>query len=473
MTFFPELLICDQDIIFRLGIAQKLKLHFICYTASNIDEAMHFLQKHSIDIILLDIRMEQVHEKFPIIKKFLAINPTLAILISTLYTDFSTIREAMQLGAIDYIAKDFEIEAILYTIERVLEHKKLLQRQNQQNFEALIHQNQYILIGTSHPIQELRKKIKEIRQNSAHVLITGEIGTGKELVARQLRGIDSEGKLLPFITIDLAMMQNPDDQDGHSKNNETISFELNNSIKRIFEKSYQGILYFDEISHMSPQVQTQFLQFLEKKAMKPKLRKTLQLECQIICATNQTSEEKTPFHAFKSKFIQRPDTIVLSLPPLRERIEDLPLLIDHFIKKHCSTRPLKVTPYALELMQAYPWPGNVRELNNLIAHFATTIEGDKIDVIDLPKKFKETIQNALIQREAQLSCSFYEKISHCEKILLEKEIALCQTSQTNLSELATKLKMDRSHLYTKLKEHGLYTPKHKKKIQSVSSVLNK
>ena len=458
MSASYQVLICDDDPIFHLKVKESLKKDFECKSAFNGDEAMILLKKQSFHILLLDIRMRTLTEGFDFIPKLLEIDNDLSIVIVSALIDFEAVRIAMRLGAVDYIAKDFELDSFVHVLLQIIERRRLLKRQRQQDFETKSHHRQNILIGESSPTRSLRKMIEKISKSSSNVVIFGETGTGKELVARQLRTMLPDGTLSPFLAVDSATIQNSMAESilfGHEKGAFTGA---DKTTKGIFEEADGGTVYFDEISNMPPEIQSKLLRVLqEKEITRIGSSRVLKLKFRVICATNKDLEVMASAGNFKYDLLQRLNVIPIHVPPLRERKEDIPLLVDYFIQKHPS--PLghfKLEDDASDALQSYSWPGNIRELENLIAYLATMIDDTSVKLADLPLKFRNTLEQSRLQAaiEAKQDPFFYEKVSEFERNLLSKEYEL---QSGNISRLALKLGMDRSHLYTKLKEFGIHS----------------
>ena len=451
-----QILICDDDPLIHLSFKQILGNHFHFYSAYNGDEALSLLKHHPIDLALLDIRMRSETEGLRYIPKLLDLEPGLAIIISSGLHDFDTVREAMRLGALDYMIKECGPDEFHHAITRALEKQTLLEQQKQHSSEVRNLQNQHLLIGESWQIRALKRDIQKIRNSTSNVLIFGETGTGKELVARQLRTVLPQQCPAPFIAVDSATIQSSTAESllfGHERGAFTGAEK---TTKGIFEEANGGTVYFDEIANMPLQIQAKLLRVLqEKEITRLGSSKVIPLEFRVVCATNRDLEQMITKGEFKDDLLQRIDVIPIYLAPLRERTDDIPLLVEFFLKKHSRTPvpALIFTPEAIEVLKAYPWPGNVRELNNLIAYLITMTDGDQVDIADLPPKFRDLKSKA---SSTSGTLSYYSQVANFEKDLLEKEY---QRHDGKVAKIALSLEMDRSYLYNKLKEYGIYTGK--------------
>lgn len=452
MDLLPKILICDDDAAFQVAVKHSFKGRVECLTAKNCDEALIILKNHAIDILLLDVSIRTPDEGLQFIPKFLELDPDLAIVMSSSRTDYKTVREAMKLGAWDYTPKDFVPEELEHTLLQTLQRRSLLERQEQQNFEARSYQKQHVLVGDSPAILSLKKIVERAKSSTANVVIHGETGTGKEVVARQLRKTLPDGALAPFVAVDSSTIQSSMAESilfGHEKGAFTGAERIT---KGIFEEANGGIVYFDEIANMPLEIQAKLLRVLqEKEVTRVGSSKVMRLEFRAICATNKNLEEMAKNGTFKDDLLQRLNVIPIELPPLRDRTEDIPLLIRYFCEKHHSQGRLNFTSEAMTQLIRYAWPGNIRELENLITYLSAMLESSDVHVDDLPSKLRKSI----LEKTAMVPIgtgTFYDRTRHFEKRLLEDEYV---ASDGNISKLAEKLGMDRSHLYSKLKEYGI------------------
>jgi DNA-binding NtrC family response regulator len=442
-----DVLICDDDRDFHLALKGTLGSRFSCVSAYDTDEAIALLQKKDFELLLLDVQMRTDDEGLRAIPKFKELDPDLAIVMVSGSTGFKVVREAMRLGAFDYVPKDFDADELVFTAERALERRGVALLQNSQDFEVLSESRRHPLVGQSPSIVQLRKTIEKLRLSPANVLITGETGCGKEIVARQLRGSRPDGGPLPFVAVDSATIQSSMAESllfGHEKGAFTGALQ---TTKGIFEEARGGVVYFDEIGNMSLEIQAKLLRVLqEKEVMRLGSLKPIALEFRVVAATNLDLEAMCRDGRFKADLLQRLNVLPLEIPPLRERAQDIPLLVEHFLAQH-GTSGLRFTEDALGALASYAWPGNVRELGNMISYVAAMVDGPEIDVADLPPKFRDITRSN--------DGDFYSRVAAFEKELLSREFT---GAEGNVSRMALKIGMDRSHLYTKLKEHGVHIP---------------
>ena len=460
MKKLPHILICDDDPLIHLAVKGILKGQFECRSAHHVDEALVIIRKHPVDLLLLDIQIRTENEGLLALPIIHETDPELPIVMMSGLTDFRAVREAMRLGASDYVAKDLEQNDLAHVLTRTLERKNLLKRNAQQNQEVTRNQRQHVMIGAHPKIHALQKTIERIRHSPANVLIYGETGTGKEVIARQLRKSLADQTLAPFIAVDSATIQSSTAESllfGHEKGAFTGAEKLT---KGIFEEADGGIVYFDEIANMPLDIQAKLLRVLqEKEVTRVGSARVLQLDFRVVCATNKNLELMVKQGTFKDDLLQRLSVIPLEIPPLRDRPEDIPLLVEHLIGKQTGQNErFRFSPDALNCLQQYSWPGNVRELGNLVAYLIAMTDGIEIDLPDLPPKIRDAAKKSRTVSEHSPGSGFYDRVAKFEKELLGAEYSV---HGGNVSRMALALGMDRSHLYAKLKEHKIHEPRSK------------
>ena len=462
----PRVLICDDNPLIQIQFRAILQNHFELIAVTTGKQAIDHLQKHTVNLVILDVHLSHPLEGLDLIPRILEIDPEASIIMSSVSTDFANVRRAMRQGAVDYIPKQAALNRptdpppdrdLLLTIQRCLERRQLLARQSQQDFETHSGQRQHVLIGDHPSIIELRRLIDKLRVSDAHVLITGETGTGKEVVARLLRGSLPQGGLAPFVAIDSSTIQSSMAESilfGHEKGAFTGAQSM---VKGIFEEANQGTLYFDEVANMPLGIQAKLLRVIqEKEVTRLGSARVIPLSFRLICATNEDLEKRVAQGTFKADLYQRINVIPVHIPPLRERRTDLPLLIEHFLFKNARGTPTRrLSSTAFEALLDYNWPGNVRELANVLQYGATMSEDLDIELSHLPLKFKGQALTTPPGPEVPTvppNLSFYDRMEQFEAEFLRMEHARHQGS---LLELARKLGMDRSHLHAKLKRYNI------------------
>ncbi|HRK01475.1 MAG TPA: sigma-54 dependent transcriptional regulator [Oligoflexia bacterium] len=454
-----KILLVDDDRNIHLANKYILKDYYECISAYDGDEARIILQSQSVDLILLDIHMRKYEEGLEFIPIFREIDPDIDIVISSSNKELELAARAVKAGASAYLIKENALEQLLITVESVLSKRELI-RQNQHLFKDRKRSlEKASIIGESKAMKKLLQDIEKIRRVQANVVITAETGCGKELVARHIGVVDGA----PFVTVDSSTITHSMAESmlfGHEKGAFTGAVAQS---KGLFEEANGGVIYFDEISNMPLDIQTKLLRVVqEKEIMRLGSTKIIPLSFRVICATNRDLEKMVGEGKFKEDLFQRLNVVTLSIPPLRDRLEDFSLLVESFFKKHGDeASPKRFSDSATELLLKYSWPGNVRELSNLIANMCALIHGqEEVEVEDLPERLRiQTTHMLRIAPPAQeptnidINEDFYEYMRRLEGKALH---GLYQSFSGNISAMSKKLKMSRSHLYSKLYAHGIH-----------------
>jgi two-component system response regulator PilR (NtrC family) len=360
--------------------------NFNVTTSSDGLEALSLLEKDIYDVVITDIRLPRL-DGMELLKKIKEVSPnTMVIMITAFGTKESAI-EAMKIGAYDYINKPFNMDELRIIVKRALEKKKLSEevsilRQKVETTYALEN-----IIGQSPKMQELFRLIPRIAQSNSHVLITGESGSGKELFANALHNL-SQRKDKNFVTINCAAFPEgllESELFGHMKG--AFTGALYNK-QGLFEIADGGTLFLDEIGEMSINLQVKLLRVIENGTFR-RVGGTsdIKVDVRIISATNKDLKEEVLAGRFREDLYYRLNVVPINIPPLRERKEDIPLLIDYFLKKVCNSTK-RFTNEAIKLLVDYPWKGNVRELENVIERVVLLSDKKEIMPEDLPLEIR-------------------------------------------------------------------------------------
>ena len=464
-----KILIVDDDQGIHVSTKCVLRDKFDCVSAFNGDEAKVILNNQSIDLILLDIHMRRPEEGLEYLPLFKEIDPDLDIIMVSSNAEIDLASRAVKNGASSYLLKEHSVDQLMITIESVLGRREVL-RENQhyvRDRKRVLEKHQ--IIGNSPAIKQLMKDIEKVRRSPANVIITAETGCGKELVARHIGAVDGK----PFVTVDSATITSTMAESilfGHEKGSFTGAISQQ---KGLFEEANGGTIYFDEIINMPLEIQAKLLRVIqEKEVTRVGSTKVIPLSFRVICATNKDLETMSGEGKFKDDLFQRLNVISLRIPPLRERGDDIELLIKHFLKQHsCETSPTRLSGEAMQVLTKYNWPGNVRELSNLMANLCTMIaDRDVIEVSDLPAKVqsKSFIDSlplapmptaALVEIKhqdafADSSMDFYKYMHAIEGQVLAD---LYKKYNGNISQMSKRLRVSRSHLYSKLHAHQIHS----------------
>ncbi len=444
MTKMPRILVVDDEAAMRQSLRDWLmEDDYEVDLAASGEDAISMARDRSWDIILLDLKMPGMDglETMIRLKKMI---PETEILMMTAYGSIDTAVQAMKEGAFDYLVKPFDPDEIDMLIKKIVAHKELV-LENILLRKKLAERHQYDeIIGKSDAMQEVFDLISRVARTDSTVLITGESGTGKELIAQAIHG-NSNRCYMPFIAVSCGAL--PDSL----LESELFGYEkgaftgAENSKKGRFEMANKGTLFLDEIGDISLKTQVDLLRVLQQRElMRLGSEEVIKVDVRILAATNRDLQKAIKENRFREDLYYRLNVISIHVPPLRERKEDIPLLVKAFIEKYClelNKEVVKIAPSALKLLLGYDWPGNVRELENVIERALVIGSGKEIVQEDLPFSRKE-----IEPYEFPKSLKMMEKM-HIERILDE--------SDWNISLAARELGIDRQTLYNKIEKYQI------------------
>ena len=353
---------------------------------NSAERAMEELTGIVPQVVIADIKMEKV-TGFDVLEFVRRALPQTAVILITAYASVEKAVEAMKLGAYDFVTKPFKIDELKFTIQRALEYQSAVREVTMLKKEV---RNKYKfenIIGTSRPMQDIYGLINKVADTDSTILIQGESGTGKELVARALH-FNSRRANNPFIAVNCsALPENLLESElfGHKKGAFTGAFQ---DKAGLFEEAEGGTIFLDEVNSMALSLQTKLLRVLQERMIRRVGdTKTVPVNVRVVAASNEQLNDKMKSGAFREDLYYRLAVIPMDLPALRERPEDIPLLVQHFLQKNGAqyhVEPKKIDADAVEVLQRYNWPGNVRELENAIERACALCEEGHIKVSDLP-----------------------------------------------------------------------------------------
>jgi len=459
-----KILIVDDEKSVRDSIGLILSNTYEPLYAASGEETIKIYQEERPYLVLLDIIMPDA-DGLAVLEKLKEIDRSVIVIMVTAVTVLSTAIEAMRKGAYDYIQKPFNADELKVKVDKAVAVKDMVNEIRFLRSEISRKYDFENIIGKGKAIQDIFAKIKQIADSKTTILITGESGTGKELIAKSIHYHSSRNNK-PFIAINCAAI--PDtliesELFGHEKGAFTDA-----SAKRAgqFELANEGTLFLDEIGDLSFATQTKILRVLqEKEFFRVGGTKTIKVDVRLIAATNKDLEKATREGKFREDLFYRINVIPIYLPPLRERKEDIQLLIDHFInKKSTDGRKRKFSQEAMDIMLNYNWPGNIRELENVIERVVTLTPDNLINVEDLPQNITNETKAGLMKDDILSGrVSLDEAIANFEKDIiltaLEKTNYV-QTQAANLlgiSRRILKYKMDSLNILTERKKGDLET----------------
>ena len=386
----PSVLIVDDEKHTREGLQQALAENYDVTVAANAEEAFNLMDAQAFDVVLTDLRMPG-KSGLKIIDKALSLQHRPAVLMMTAYGNIDTAVEAMKRGAVDFLTKPVNIERLEVLIQRALK-TKTLEVEVQQLHERLDEKFKVEgIIGSSAKLKEVLDKMRLVAPSRATILIEGESGTGKELIAQAIHQASPRARQ-PFVAVHCAALSEnllESELFGHERGSFTGATE-----RRIgrFESASGGTLFLDEIGEISQSTQVKLLRFLETKSVeRVGGSKPLELDVRLVAATNRNLEQQVRDGKFREDLFFRLNVVRLTMPPLRARPEDIPVLLAHFItffSKENGVPPLAIEPGALRTLQAYPWPGNIRELRNFCENAVVLRRGGSLTEYDLEPKFR-------------------------------------------------------------------------------------
>ena len=353
-----------HDVLGQLLTAEGYEIEF----SSSGEEGLSKHSTRSFDLTLLDLLMPGL-DGIEVLRRLKKIDPQAIVVIVTAYGSVESAITAMKMGAFDYVQKPFKNDDLLLTVARGMEHSRLQEENLRLRGELRQKFSFEKIIGKSQPMQAIFELIKAAAPTRSTILVQGESGTGKELVARAIHQYSNRAAY-PFVIVNSGSLP-PDLLESHLFGHVKGAFTGAVALKKgLFEEADNGTLFFDEISSLNPETQAKLLRVLqEKEFMRLGGTKTIKVDVRIIVATNSDLEELIRGKAFRQDLYYRLNVIKLVMPPLRERKEDIPLLVKHFVELYGQENNKEiegVSEDVLELFDGYDWPGNVRELENLI-----------------------------------------------------------------------------------------------------------
>ncbi len=349
-------------------------------------KAVEILEREDLDLLITDIRLPEM-SGMEVLKRSREVRPDVPVIMITAYGNMKQAIEALKMGALDYIVKPFDIEELKITVAKGLEKRRLEQENILLKRDLKERYSFENMIGKSRAMQEIFALIEKIAGTDSTVLITGESGTGKEMAARAIH-VHSRRAERPFVSINCAALPEnllESELFGHVKGSFTGAVS---DKKGMFEVAQRGTLFLDEVAEMSPWTQVKLLRAIqERRIRRVGGTEEIPVDVRIIAATNQDLKKRMEEGKFREELFYRLNVISFEMPPLRRRVEDIPLLVQHFLQIYCSKmgkKTKRVSPEAMSLLEMYSWPGNVRELENVIERVVAIEDRETITPASLP-----------------------------------------------------------------------------------------
>ncbi|MCK8600910.1 sigma-54-dependent transcriptional regulator [Desulfoferrobacter suflitae] len=439
-----KILVVDDEPIVCLSLTNWLQEeNYLARAVHDGQSAIEAIGQENWDIVLLDLKMPGM-DGLEVLRRIKEIAPQTVIIMMTAYASVPSSVQAMKEGAYDYIVKPLDVEELTLMLKKIVEHQQLV-TENILLRKRLTKRYRFgDIIGKSPQMLKVFELIETVADTNATVLITGETGTGKELVARAIH-TNSSRRYSPFIAVSCAAL--PDtllesELFGYEKGAFTGADRIK---KGRFELAHAGTLFLDEIGDISMKTQIKLLRVLQEKNFQ-RLGGTerIDVDVRLISATNRNLAEAVQAGQFRSDLFYRLNVVNIHLPPVRERKDDIPLLISHFMEKYnveFNKKFDRVEPAALDWMLNYSWPGNVRELENVIERATVIDQGPELQVRHLP------------------FCNPEQRVAREPESLAEVEqrhiARMLQQNDWNVAQTARVLNIDRSTLHKKIKKFGL------------------
>ncbi len=447
-----RILIIDDHENTRFTLSMILKKEgFQVAEANDGQRAITLINRDNFDLVITDLKMEKV-DGFEILNHVKRISPNTEIIVITAYATINSAIKAMKLGAYDYISKPFQREEIVLNVRKALEKRKLaaevktLQKQVREKHKL---EN---IIGNHEKMVEVFKLVEKVASIDVPVLIYGESGTGKELIAGAIHSSSNRSEA-PFVVINCgALPESLQESElfGHVKGAFTGAI-LNK--KGLFEEANGGTVFLDEIGEMSLSTQVKLLRVIQDGEVRPVGGNTTNLvNSRLIIASNRDLKAMVNLNKFRADLFYRIDVIQISLPPLRKRKSDIPLLIDHFLKKFSlklKKNVRSISPSALSILMSYGWPGNVRELENVIERSVILTKGDEILLDDLPSDLTIMQESTIFPLQIETKLTLEE---------IEKNVILNRLHEHNWNKARTAvdLGIGVTTLWRKIKKYNIH-----------------
>ncbi|MFH1626470.1 MAG: sigma-54 dependent transcriptional regulator [Pseudomonadota bacterium] len=444
------ILVVDDEENHRMMLRAHLEGEgFEVVEASDGQEAVDKVNERFFDLVLMDIRMPRM-DGMEAQRQIKQINPTIPVIIMTAYGSINSAVEALKSGAEDYLTKPLDVDELIIKVNKALRYRELEEESLLQREQLGTRFDFSSIIGKSPSMQELFDTLAVVTPTTATVLLLGERGTGKEIVANVIHQ-NSPRRDKPYVKVNCAALSETlleSELFGHEKGAFTGAMYKK---KGRFELADDGTIFLDEIGEMSLPTQTKILRVLQEREFEPVGgTKTIQVDVRIITATNKDLEDEARKGKFREDLYDRLNVIPITIPPLRERKEDIPLLAEHFLRIYNEKNKRSIRGFEPRVMDAfirYSWPGNVRELENIVERTVIMCRSDIISIDDLPS----TIVGAR-QEEGQGEIFTGSSLRD-----VEKEVILRTLRQTggNRTRSATILGITRKTLQNKIKEYGI------------------
>ena len=443
----PRILIIDDDKSLLESYTVLLEDEFQVSTAELGESGLELLRHEDVHLILLDVRLPDM-SGIEVLRRIKALDENVDVIMITAVKDVRVAVEAIKLGAYDYLEKPFEIDEILALLRRTLEHQTLL-REVLYLRDLRAEVDRYFVVGRSPKMRQIYDLITRVADTNATVLINGESGVGKELIARAIHQ-QSQRRLNPFVAVNCAAISEhlvESELFGHERGAFTGAIEMH---RGKFELAHTGTLFLDEVGSLRLDLQAKLLRVLQEREFeRVGGGKTIRTDVRIVAASNQDLKQMVVDRTFRDDLFYRLNVIPVHVPPLRDRREDISLLVNHFLRKYnkdFGRQVQGVTSEALALLTHYHWPGNVRELENVIERLVVLSRHRILDIEDMPLDLK-SVQGQLAHDLFTTGADLRQAKAEFERHYIVQTLERCGWNQT---EAAKRLGIHRNTLLTKM-----------------------
>lgn len=445
-----QILIIDDEEAIRDAMSQVLTREgYEVKEAREGREGLELFQRENFHLVFLDLKLPGM-KGLDVLSRMKEVSPETPVIIITGYSSIESAVEAMKRGAYDYMPKPFTPDELRMITRKALENRRLLY-ENMYLRQELENKIEFeLVIGQSPAMQKVLDIVRRVAPTESTVLITGESGTGKELIAREIHR-HSRRRQAPFVVVDCgALVETLFESElfGHVKGSFTGAHETKHGR---FEVADGGTIFFDEISNISPNIQAKLLRVIqEREITRIGSNRPIKVDVRILAATNENLAELVRKGKFREDLFYRLNVVPLHLPPLRERKEDIPLLVEHFLQKYNrrAKKAIKgITPRALKSLLDYDWPGNIRELENTIERAVVLARGEMIDLEDL-------VPHGISAQPPSLSPwgPPFRSLAEMEKEYIKAVLKECKGNKSSAAKI---LGIDRKTLWAKIKKYQI------------------
>ncbi len=450
---FRILIVDDEKVQLEILEGFLVKQGYEATAAEDGQRALEKFKNGSFDLVLTDYRMPGM-DGIQLLREVRRLQPEAVVVIMTAYGTVGTAVAAMKEGAYDYLTKPIDLDELLLLIQRV-EREVGLDQENRELKEQLREKFKVdFIVSASRQMEEALNLVGRVSRSSATILILGESGTGKELIARAIH-YSSPRADKPFVKVNCAALPEnllESELFGHEKG--AFTGAVARRVGR-FELADQGSIFLDEIGDLSPSLQMKLLRVLQEKEFeRVGSNQTIRSDVRVIAATNRNLEEAIQKGTFREDLYYRLNVVTISLPPLRERKEDIPLLVEHFLKKYNRENKKNVASLSKEardLLMRYDYPGNVREVENIVERAVVLCRGDTLTTQDLPLNLREGKAEAALERDRGTQ-SLPDTLEEIERQLILKALERSGGVQTKAAE---ELGISERVLRYKMKKYSL------------------